>query len=341
MFRKSLVLLMLVILLAGLAVGCGTASEPAGTTSGAEGQQSTDQKDKSTTKETTTSESTGSADDTSTSGTNYPITITDDSNTQVTLNQKPERIVSIIPSTTEIAFALGLGDLIVGVSDNDDYPAEAANKEKIGGFEINFEKIVSLNPDIVLGGAGITSEAVKKLRELGITVIAVEPTSIDEVYASIALIAKATDTMEQGQKVIAQMKAEHAQVTDALKGISEDAKPKVWVELDNTLYTTGKGTFMDQMVNLAGGINIAGNEEGWPQFTPEKVIELNPSVILVNYDYIENAVEQVKTREGWGELDAVKNNRVYQLDPNLVSRPGPRITQGLIQIAKFLHPDRF
>jgi iron complex transport system substrate-binding protein len=330
MFKKGLALILIMMLLAIAAVGCGggtAVTQP----------ESTESTESTETKTETTNEQASE----SVSAVSYPLTITDDSGAQVTIEKKPERIVSILPSTTEVAFALGLGDLVVGVSDHDNYPEEASTKEKIGGFELNYEKIVSLNPDVVLAGAEITAPAVAKLRELGLTVVAVEPKSIEAVYTSIELIAQVTDSLDKGTEVIDQMKSEYDQVVQALSGVSEDAKPKVWIELDETLYTTGKGTFMDHLITIAGGINIAGSEEGWPQFAPEKVIESNPNVILVNYNYVENAVDKVKAREGWDTIGAVQDDRVFQLDQDLVSRPGPRVTQGLLQIAQFLYPDKF
>jgi iron complex transport system substrate-binding protein len=271
----------------------------------------------------------------------YPLTVTDDSGAEVTVQKKPERIVSIVPSTTEIAFALGLGDKIVGVSDHDDYPAEAKSKEKIGGFEVNTEKLLSLKPDLVLAAADMTGKTVESLRKLGLTVIAVEPKSIEEIYGSIELIGKATDTGAKAKEVIARMKQEQEQVRTALQHLKPEDKPKVWIELDDTLYTAGKGTILDQLIQQAGGINIAGEVEGWPQFSAEKVIQANPDVILVNYSYVQDPISKVKSRAGWQTINAVKENRIYQTDEDVVSRPSPRMTQGLLQIAKLLHPENF
>lgn len=335
--RKILSIWISILLLTVFVAGCGSAK-----TSAPESSQGGAAANTATSANTTATSTTAAAEPAASSdAVTYPLTIKDDSGTEVTISKKPERIVSIIPSTTEVVFALGLGDQVVGVTDNDNYPEAVKTKEKVGGFELNIEKIASLKPDLIVGGAEITGKAVASLRKLGLTVVAVEPKSIQDVYQSIELIGKATDTVAKANEVVSGMKAQEEQVTKVLADLKPEDKPKVWVELDDTFYTVGKGSFIDQMVSEAGGINIAGNDEGYPQYSAEKVIQANPNVMLLNYNYVEKAVEKAKARASWKSVDAIKNNKVFELTPDLVSRPGPRITEGLLQIAKFLHPDKF
>jgi iron complex transport system substrate-binding protein len=276
----------------------------------------------------------------------FPVTLTDADGNEITIEKKPERIVSLIPSNTEIAFALGLGEEVVGVTDFDNYPKEVETKEKIGGMEFNVEKIISLNPDLVLAHASTSQSAepgLKQIRDAGITVLVVNnATSIEDVYQSIDLIAKATGTADEGEKLINDMKAKFAEIEEKASAIQEGEEAVVWVEVDPTLYTTGKGTFMDEMLTMIHAKNAAGDQEGWVQFTEEDAIKLNPDVIITTYgNYIENPVEQVLSRKAWVEVNAVKNKRVYDVDPDTVTRSGPRLADGVEELAKAIYPDIF
>lgn len=276
----------------------------------------------------------------------FPVTLTDADGNEITIGKKPERIVSLIPSNTEIAFALGLGEEVVGVTDFDNYPKEVETKEKIGGIEFNVEKIISLNPDLVLAHASTSKSAepgLKQIRDAGITVLVVNnAASIADVYQSIDLIAKATGTAEEGEKLINDMKAKFAEIEEKASAIQEGEEAVVWVEVDPTLYTTGKGTFMDEMLTMIHAKNAAGDQEGWVQFTEEDAIKLNPDVIITTYgNYIENPVGQVLSRKAWVEVNAVKNKRVYDVDPDTVTRSGPRLTDGVEELAKAIYPDIF
>lgn len=275
----------------------------------------------------------------------FPVTLLDGANRTVTIEKEPERIVSLIPSNTEIAFALGLGDKIVGVSDHDDYPEEVANIEKIGGLELNLEKIVSLEPDLVLANiyhkTGVV-DVVSKLEQAGITVLVInDSTSFDEAYDTILMIGKATGRISEAENLIANMKARYTAIQEKATAIKEEERKKVWVELTAPpdLYTTGKGTFIHEMLETIGAINIAEDQEGWIAFTEEQIVALNPDVILINYTYLENAVEEALKREGWGSIPAIMQKQVYMLDEDIVSRPGPRLVDGLELIAKLVYPE--
>ncbi|WCN38327.1 ABC transporter substrate-binding protein [Aneurinibacillus uraniidurans] len=271
----------------------------------------------------------------------FPVTLQDKSGTDVKIAKKPTRIVSIIPNTTEIAFAIGAGNEIVGVSNYDNYPAGVAKKQKVGDLKVNREKVVALNPDLVLADSS-NGEAINTLRKAGLTVLVTEAKNIDEVYKSIGLVGQATGHTGEADKLVHNMQADVRAVQEKVKTIPDEKKPKVWVEVDPSLFTAGKGTFIDDMITLAGGKNIASDVAGWKQLSEEKVLERNPDIILNTYGYYDKeATAKILNRPTWQHVKAVQAKRVQALDSDIVIRPGPRITQGLQEVARALHPDLF
>lgn len=278
----------------------------------------------------------------------FPVTVTDALGNEITIDQKPKRIVSLIPSNTETLFALGLNDEIVGVSNYDNYPEEALEKEKVGDLELDIEKIISLKPDVVFAHTSSShnsEEGLNQLRDAGIQVIIVhDAVSFEETYRAIDLMATATGTKEKGDEIIDNMKAKIQEIEEKAKDIQPEDAVNVWVEIEPapSLYTTGKNTFVDEMLSIIRANNIAGDQEGWIQFTEEEVVKSNPDVIVITYaEYVENAKEQVLSREAWQDVPAVKNNRVYDVHPDLVSRPGPRLVEGIEELAKAIYPEVF
>lgn len=270
----------------------------------------------------------------------FPVSIKDGSGTNVTIPKEPQRIVSLIPSNTEIVFALGLGAKVVGVSDVDNYPEEVKNLPKVGGMEINVEKVLSLKPDLVLAST-TNGQVVNNLRKVGLNVLVVDANNLAQTYESFRLIGKATGTADAAEQLIEQMESVKKDITEKIASIPATERKKVWVELDPMLYTAGKETYIDEILTLAGGTNII-EEKGWPQINQEEVISLNPDVILITYaDYVKDAVSQVKNRAAWKDVTAVKTGQVYDIHPDLISRPGPRVMDGLKQIAQYLYPESF
>ncbi|OLN23662.1 ABC transporter substrate-binding protein [Domibacillus antri] len=276
----------------------------------------------------------------------FPVTVTGADDKEVEIEAAPERIVSLIPSNTEIAFELGLGNEIVGVSDNDTYPAEVKEKEKVGGMEFNVEKIISLNPDLVLAHASSAEGAeagLQQLRDADIDVLVVNNAqSIDEMYESIELIGKATGTQENAEKEIDEIKAGLAELKEKASAIQEENVKSVFFEVDPTLYTAGNGTFLNEIFELINVENTMGDQEGWPQVTEEAVIQANPDTILINYGfYVDNPIEGVLAREGWENVNAIKNKEVFEVNADITSRTGPRIVEGAESIAEAVYPDVF
>lgn len=276
--------------------------------------------------------------------TTYPLTVKDDSNTDVTIPAKPMKIVSFVPSATETLFALGLEGRVIAVTKWDDYPTDVQKKVQFvfqDSLNPNNEQLLKLNPDLVIVGA-IDDKTIQSLRNLKLTVLKVDPESLDTTYQSIEKLGLITNTQEQGKKIVSGMKEKQAAIAKKVAAIKDADKVKVWVEVDPNFFTAGKDTFMDELISKAGGVNIAADAKGWTQYTAEKVIAKNPQIILTTYGYyVKNPVEQVLARNTWQNIDAIKNKRVFDIDSNIVTRPGPRIIDGLEIIAKALYPESF
>ena len=274
------------------------------------------------------------------------ITVTDSAGRAVTIPASPQRIVSLTPSTTEIAFALGLGKQMIAVDTWSDYPAETKDLLKVKTMPINFEQIVSLNPDLVLV-AGITSnEDIKKLQDLKLTALVVgkPTTSFDGVVADILLVGKATGKDAQAQSVTDAMKQKLAALKATLA--KAQTQPRVYWEIDASdpakPYTPGPGSFVNELITLAGATNIASNAKAaWAQINSEEIVAANPEIIVLSDALFGMTAVQVKARQGWASISAVKNDRVFPIDDNLVSRPGPRLVDGLEAAAKLIHPELF
>lgn len=276
--------------------------------------------------------------------TTYPLTVTDATGQSFTFDKAPERIVSTSPAETEILFALGLNDKIVGVSDYDDYPEEAKSKEKVGGItKPNEEAIVGLTPDLVVTGISMPDEVVQKLRSLKLNLYKTEPKTMDDVMKDITDLGLITDRQSEAEALVASMKADIQKVKDAVASVKPEDKKKVYVEFAPG-WTVGKGEFMDELITVAGGINVAGDTTGWNEISEEKIVQSNPDVILYTTGVVDDKTGKplediIRSRSGWDQITAIKEGRVIGLDQNILSRPGPRITQGLLDVAKAIYPD--
>ncbi|USG63353.1 ABC transporter substrate-binding protein [Brevibacillus ruminantium] len=283
--------------------------------------------------------------DKSEKATTYPITIKDATGQDITFTQAPEKIVSASPAETEILFALGLGDKVVGVSDYDDYPEEAKTKPKVGGvLSPNEEAILSQSPDLVIGGISMKKEVVAKLRSLDLKVVTVRPKVVQDVMEDILLIGQITDRQVQAEELVSRMKEDIRKVTEAVQSLKPEEKKKVYLEF-SAGWTVGKGEFLDELINLAGGINIAADTEGWNPISEEKILKEDPDVILYAKGFTdektgETLEQTIRKRNGWDKMKAIRENQVAGLDHNVLSRPGPRITEGLYEMAKAIYPDR-
>lgn len=280
------------------------------------------------------------------------IKLTDDAGRTVELAKTPERIISLAPSNTEILFALSLGNKVVGITDFCDYPPEAAAVEKVGGIEPNPEKIVALKPDLILaiGGSPVTAsiagnvELLNKFDELKLNVLILSPTDLESVLADIKLVGRATGTEKAAEQLVAEMQKKVDDVVAKTKNVSQ--RPKVFYELDATdpakPFTPGPGSWHDKFITMAGGVNIAANAPAqWAQLSAEEIVAQNPDIIILGDANWGMDAAAVKARPGWGAIKAVQEGDIYPIDDNLLSRPGPRVADGLVALAKIIHPELF
>ena len=275
------------------------------------------------------------------------IILTDGLGRQVRLEAPARRIVSLAPSNTEILFAIGAGSQVVGRDELSDYPVGVSALQSVGGSMGNFstEAIVALKPDLVLAAGINTPELVKTLEGLGLTVYYLSnPTTLDGMFANLNTVAELTGHVEETTTLVQSLKARVAVVDTKLAGNTQ--KPTVFYELDATdvskPFTAGPGTFIDLLIQRAGGVNVASTlKDQYPQVSLEELVVLNPDMILLSDAVYGETPEKVAARAGWGSLAAVKNGKLYPFDYHLLSIPGPRLVDGLEQLAKLLHPELF
>jgi len=259
------------------------------------------------------------------------------------VNGPPQRIVSVAPNVTEILFALGLEDRLVGVSVYCQYPPAALKKEKIGGYiNPSLEKIVALRPNLVIGIAeGDLKTFVDKLAGLNVPVYITNPRDALEVLTSIQKIGEVTFAPEPARKISRSMEERVRGVQEKVQG---QPRPRVLHILDfNPLISAGKGTFVDDLIRLAGGRNVAETATGkYPRFSMEEVLVQDPEVILLaSMKSQDPMVKQRRWWERWKTISAVKQGRIYVLDSDLIHRPSPRMAEGLEQVARAIHPEIF
>lgn len=252
------------------------------------------------------------------------------------------RIISLAPSTTEILFALGLDEEIVGVSSFCNYPLEAQQKEKVGTFsQPNIEKILSLRPDIVFCTGLEQAPVVWKLKQLNLKIHISDPSNIKELFDSIEEIAALIHREKNGVTLISKMKIGIEEIESKTKLIPDEDRMRVFVEFWNEpLMSAGKGSFIDELIRLAGGVNIAYDiKRPYSHFSPELVIRRDPDCIILAYMVNKDATKAIRKRLGWAEISAVKNNRIYNdINPDILLRPGPRLVEGLKEFHKRLYP---
>jgi iron complex transport system substrate-binding protein len=276
------------------------------------------------------------------------ITLTDGLNRTVTLPGPAQRVVSLAPANTEILFAIGAGAQVVGRDETSDYPAEALSLPTIGGYSgFNLEAIVALHPDLVLaqGGGFNSPELIASLESLGLTVYAVpDPATLEEMYTNLETVGTLTGQESGAAALVESLKGRVAAVDHKIMPLS--ATPTVYYELDATNptkpYTAGPGSFVDLLITRAGGLNIGAGLQGeWPQISVEQLVVDNPAIIILGDAAYGETPEKVAQRPGWSALTAVQTGQVFPFDDNLVSRPGPRLVDGLEAMAKLLHPGAF
>lgn len=277
-----------------------------------------------------------------------PSAVTDLLGRHVTLKTPVRRIVSLSPSNTEVLFRLGLGDKVVGVTSFCNYPAEARKLPKIGGFAartISVESVVALRPDLVLAGDETQKSVTDSLEKLGLACVAIRVRDFDELYSSVRLIGKLGGKQSEAESLVSSIRARVERVVQTAQKIPVERRVRVyWEVFDEPLMSAGPRSIVGQQIALAGGINIfADLKEEYPHISAEAVLARNPDVILGPRYMREKALtaERLAARPGWAQLSAVKNKRVNTLPDEPVSRPGPRLVDGLELLAAELYPEYF
>ena len=274
------------------------------------------------------------------------LEVTDQLGRVVRLEAIPQRIVSLAPSNTEVLFALGLAERVVAVTNYCDYPAGAADKPSIGGFSIpNIEEIIALSPDLVLATSRHEDKIIPRLEDKGITVFALNPSTLDEVLASISLTGRITGAEASAAELVGEMQQRIKVVTDKTASLPLEQRPATFYVLwHDPLKTTGSGTLQDELIQKAGGTNIARETTGYANISLEVVVNENPAVIIAGTSHGSSEDQNyqfARTEARLSSSDAHQADRVYAIDSDLTSRAGPRLVLGLEELAEFIHPEIF
>jgi iron complex transport system substrate-binding protein len=279
--------------------------------------------------------------------------LVDDHNYKTVLTAYPEKIISVAPSCTEILFAIGAGDKVVAVTDYCDYPYDFAawiaegNMTSVGDFTApNLEVITALSPDLILASGGVQTESVDNLRERGYKILVLDPTSVDGILNNIELVGNATGKRTEATALVNDLTSRINAVGET---VADADKPKVYYETYYEItssWTIGGLAWQTELIEKAGGTNVFGDQQmAYYQYQVEALIARNPDVIVLPAGGMgtgEQAdIDAVKARPGWSTMNAVQKDRIYQIDPNLLERSGPRIVDSIEQLAKFIHPELF
>lgn len=275
-----------------------------------------------------------------TSATVYPYKVKDSQGKETVIEKEPKRIISVAPSITETIYALGKGDELVGRTDYDDYPEQVKDVQSVGSLtDPNVEKIIELKPDVVIASTHFKDDVAKKLEDLGIKVVVLyDASDFNGAYDTINTLGQIVNAGDKAKNIVDSMKKKIEDVQEKVKG---KETPKIYYVVGfgkDGDYTATGDTFIGQMINMAGGDNIAKDASGW-KYSLEKIIENNPDYIVISKNY--GMKGQFIATDGYKELSAVKNNKVIEIDDNLINRQGPRLADGVEALAKILHPDAF
>ncbi len=286
---------------------------------------------------------------------NKSVSVVDDEGYTTNFTSVPQRIISLAPSNTQIAFAVGIGDRVVGVTDYDQYPYNftawfaAGNMTSVGGYSTpNKETIASLNPDLILATT-VNDPDVVTLRNLGYKVLVLNPNDVNGIYADINIVGKATGATQNATDLVNQLSTQISNIQAKITAANLP-KPKVYYEVwTPPLMSAGGTSFINDVISKAGGINIFENEtDQWPTVSSETVVQKNPDVILLPTNMANageapfyGSVSDVEARPGWSSISAVQNNHVIVVDGDLFAEAGPRIADQITAAAKAFYPSLF
>jgi iron complex transport system substrate-binding protein len=271
----------------------------------------------------------------------FPVSVTDDEGTVIDIPAEPARIVSLTPATTEILFAIGAGDRVVATTDFDDFPPEAVELPDVASYtSVDVEQIVAFETDLVIAGGNNFNdpEAITRLRTLGIPVVVTYAADVEGVLRDIELVGTAVGRADVAGDLVASMRAGFDQVAAATGG---EERPRVFYELDATseIYTAADDSFVEEMIELAGGDPITTGSRTSFSISLERLVDADPEIILLGDAAYGVTPDQVTNRPGWPVMTAVREGRIVPVDDIVITRPGPRLVEGLRQLAAAIHPD--
>ncbi|ACB85932.1 ABC transporter substrate-binding protein [Natranaerobius thermophilus] len=257
------------------------------------------------------------------------VTVTDHMDREIEFESHPETVVSLMPNLTETLFALDMSDQILGITDFCNYPQEVEDKTRVGdAFDLNVEKIVSLEPDlVVMGGGEMMGEINDKLDEMGIKTLVFDPQDLDEVEEMFLTLGEVFDREEAAENLHEEFKQEREQLQSEVSDIDETQSAVVLLEPES-LYTVGEDVFLSEVIELTGVENIASDISGYDEISQEVLLDQDPDVIITTY----HDIEELKAMGALSELTAVKEGRVYQGHDDKLSRPGPRVIDGAREV---------
>ena len=261
----------------------------------------------------------------------------------VTVLSVPKRIISLAPNVTEILFGLGLDQEIVGVSIHCNFPEKARTRARVGSYiSLDFEKIVSLKPDLIIGtGAGNTKDMVDRLEKLGFSTYIIFPKNFDGILTSVRHLSQVVAREKEGLVTVRSMESRRQKIDDLIRNLP---RPRVFMQIGEApIVTVGRGSFADDLISLAGGENVAAKEEKmYPRWGMEEVLKRSPEVILISSMNPKGNYERVVQEwSRWKMIPAVQHGRIRLIDSDLIDRPSPRIVEGLEEMAGVFHPERF
>ncbi|WP_332646845.1 ABC transporter substrate-binding protein [Lysinibacillus sp. 54212] len=272
-----------------------------------------------------------------------PYKVVDDRDEEITFDEVPESIISLQPSNTEILFSLGAGEKIIGATDYDTYPEEAKKIERVSdSMTINAERIIELNPDVVIAYTAGDPAQIEQLEAAGLKVFVIDSAaSFDDVYGDIVQLSEVLQVEDTGEQVVKDIKAQIAAVQEKTEKL--DQKKKVYFEISPApdIWTAGGNTFQQEILTAAGVENVFEEQDGWFSAAEEDVITKDPEVILTSVYYTDDAVGEILARNGWDKMQAIINKNVYLVDADITSRPATRIGEAVELVAETVYPDLF
>lgn len=270
-------------------------------------------------------------------------TVVDDRGKEITFDKTPETIVSLQPSNTEILFSLGVGDKIIGATDYDTYPEAANDIERVStSTVINAERIVELNPDVVIAYTSGDESQVAQLEDAGLQVFVIKSAAtFEDVYGDIEQLGDVVGKTEKADDIIEEIQTQIKDIEEKTAAI--ETKKKVYLEIQPApeIWTSASETFQNEILEAAGVENIFADQTGWFSVAEEDVITKNPELIITTVNYTEDPIGEIKSRASWNTIQAIKNGEVYQLDSDILSRPATRIGDAVKLVAETVYPELF